>query len=102
MEYVIDQLHPDNYTITPDYNNGKYRIAYAIRNPDDFDRVAGIVENEPYKIKVSINNVDSETKKVIQNNTVYTIYEWNKESRTIPRIHKQNQWKTSYNDKKKR
>ncbi len=80
MEYVIDQLQPNNYTITPDYNNGNYRIAYGVRNPDDFDRALGIVENEPYKIKARITNIDSETKKPIQGNAEYTIYEWNKET----------------------
>jgi hypothetical protein len=77
MEYTINQLKTDNYTITPDYSNGEYRIAYALRNPDDFDRVDGIVENEPFKVKVSINNTDEETKNVIQSDAVYEIYEWN-------------------------
>jgi hypothetical protein len=77
MEYTINQLKTDNYTITPDYSNGEYRIAYEKRTPDDFDRVDGVVENEPFKIKVSINNTDVQTKQVIQSNAVYKIYEWN-------------------------
>lgn len=76
MEYSIDQLNEENYTITPEYSNGAYRIAYEERNPDDFDRTNGIVENEPYKIKVSIDNRDQETGEQISSNGTYDIYEW--------------------------
>ncbi len=80
MEFVMEELHEDKYTISPDYNNANHRIAYKEREPDDLDKATGIVENEPYKIKASINNIDSQTKKVIENNAIYTIYEWNKET----------------------
>lgn len=78
MEYTINQLKVENYTITPDYDNENYQIVYEARNPDDLDRINGVVENEPYKIKVSIDNRDEETKEQIQSNAVYTIYEWDK------------------------
>ena len=82
MEYRIDQLKTENYTITPDYNNNKYKIAYGIRHPDDFDNKNGTVENEPYKLKAQIEKIDSETKKQIVVDTQYTIYEWNNENQT--------------------
>ncbi len=77
MEYVINQLDTKNYTITPEYSNGNYKIAYSKRNPDDFDSKDGVVENEPYKLNVKINNIDSQTKQTIVSNAEYTIYEWN-------------------------
>ena len=79
MNYQINQLKEEDYTITPDYDNGAYRISYETRNPDDFDRTNGVVENEPYKIKVKIEKIDSQTKKQIVADTEFTIYEWNKE-----------------------
>lgn len=78
MEYSLNQLKTENYTINPDYNNGEYTIRYQVRNPDDFDNSNGIVENEPYKFNFEINNIDSQTKQVIQNKAEYTIYEWDK------------------------
>lgn len=80
MEYVINQLDTKNYTITPEYNNGNYKIAYRQRNPDDFDNQNGVVENEPYKLNVSINNIDSQTKQTIVSKAEYTIYEWNNQT----------------------
>ncbi len=75
MEFTIDQLKAENYTITPDYDNENYRIAYKV-NPDDFDRANGKIENEPFKLKVKINNIDSETKNQIKADATYKIYEW--------------------------
>ena len=80
MEYTINELKEENYEITPDYENGSYRIAYGKREPDDFDRKKGIVENEPYKIKVSIEKIDSQTKEQIRSEAKFGIYEWNKET----------------------
>ena len=37
MEYSLNQLKTANYTVTPDYDNSQYKIAY-VTNPDDFDR----------------------------------------------------------------
>ena len=81
MEYTINELKEENYEITPDYENGNYRIAYGKREPDDFDRKNGIVENEPYKIKVSIEKIDSQTKEQIEAEAKFGIYEWNKETK---------------------
>ncbi len=82
MEYRIDQLKTENYTITPDYDNETYEIEYGIRQPDDFNNINGTIENEPYKLKVSIETIDSETKEQIVSETEFAIYEWNKESQT--------------------
>ena len=78
MEFTIDKLVQENYTITPDYSNKEYKIVYGIRTPDDFDSINGIVENEPYKIKVSIDLLDSENLRQIQNEATFQIYEWDK------------------------
>lgn len=82
MEYTVNQLKQDSYTITPDYDNEAYKIGYKLRNPDDFDRLNRIVENEPYKVKVEIEKIDSQTKKQISANTEFTVYEWNKETQS--------------------
>ena len=93
MEFRIDQLQKNNYTITPDYSNtsgisdacpghkaSKYTIKYGVRNPDDFDSTNGIVENEPYKVKARIDLLDSQTLKQIQNEATFKIYEWDNSS----------------------
>lgn len=80
MEYRIDQLAEQNYTITVDYDNENYQIAYNIREPDQFTRQNGVVENEPWKIKAQIQNIDQETKNEIQANAEFTLYEWNQET----------------------
>ena len=80
MEFTINQLKTTNYTITPDYNNIEYEITYGKGNPDDFDRTNGIVENEPFKIKASIDLLDSQNLKQIQNEATFKIYEWDKAS----------------------
>src|SRR5699024_3664083 len=36
----------------------------------------GKIENEPFKLKVKINNIDSETKNQIKADATYKIYEW--------------------------
>ena len=78
MEFTINQLVQGNYTITPDYNNSAYKITYGIRNPDDLDSINGTVENEPYKIKASIDLLDSENLRQIQGEATFKIYEWDK------------------------
>ena len=80
MEYTINQLKTENYTITPDYDNTNYAIKYGKRNPDDLNRINGIVENEPWKLKAQIEKIDKETNKQIVSNTEFTIYEWNKDT----------------------
>lgn len=80
MEFTINQLKGENYTIRPDYTNSEYIINYGIRRPDDFDSINGIVENEPWKLKATIEKIDSQTGNVIQSETQFTIYEWNKEN----------------------
>lgn len=80
MEYTIDELKQQNYVITPDYDNEKYKIEYETRNPDQFSRTNKIVENEPWKIKIQIENIDSETKNTIQKEAKFTLYEWNKQT----------------------
>lgn len=80
MEFTINQLKGENYTIKPDYTNSEYIINYGIRRPDDFDSINGIVENEPWKLKATIEKIDSQTGNVIQSETQFTIYEWNKEN----------------------
>lgn len=79
MKYNINQLKTEDYTIYPDYSNQDYEITYEEREPDDFDRTFGIVENEPYKLKVTIRNIDRETKNEIQNQANFRVYEWNKD-----------------------
>lgn len=76
MEYTINQLETSNYTITPEYSNGAYKIAYATRIPDDFDAITGVVENEPIKVKAKIEKVDAQTEKQIKADATFTIYEW--------------------------
>lgn len=80
MEYQINQLEEQNYTISVDYDNEQYQIAYEVRNPDQFLRQNGMVENEPWKIKAQIQNIDQETQKEIQSDAEFTLYEWNKET----------------------
>lgn len=80
MEFTINQLKAENYTITPDYSNKEYKITYNVRTPDDFDNTNGIVENEPYKIKASIDLLDSENLKQIQNEAIFKIYEWDRQT----------------------
>ena len=77
MEYKLNQLKTENYTVKPDYSNSQYKISYATRNPDEFTRTDGIVENEPWKLKAKIEKVDLETHNTIQSETQFTIYEWN-------------------------
>ena len=79
MEFLIEELHAQDYTTQPNYSNPNHKITYTKKEPDDLDRREGIIENEPYKIKVSIDNRDQETKNQVKGNAVYTIYEWNKE-----------------------
>ena len=38
MEFAMEELHEDKYTLGPDYNNANHRIAYKEREPDDLDR----------------------------------------------------------------
>lgn len=75
MEYTLDEYHETDYTITVDYD--KYAIRYGKRDPDDLDRLRGVVENEPWKLKASIKKIDINTQNVIQAPTEFTIYEWN-------------------------
>lgn len=77
MEYSLTELKQQNYTVTVDYDNKGYNIKYGKRNPDDFDSINGIVENEPLKLKAQIEKIDEETQELIQNETEFTIYEWN-------------------------
>ena len=77
MEYKLNQLKTENYTVKPDYSNSEYKISYGARNPDEFTRTDGIVENEPWKLKAKIEKVDLETHNTIQSETQFTIYEWN-------------------------
>lgn len=77
MEYQLKELHAENYTITADYNNQNYTITYGKRNPDDFDKTNGIVENEPWKIKAQIEKIDAQTQNTIQSQAEFTVYEWN-------------------------
>ncbi len=80
MEFTVNQLAQGNYTITPDYSNKEYKITYGVRTPDDFDNINGIIENEPYKIKASIDLLDSENLRQIQNEATFKIYEWDKQA----------------------
>lgn len=80
MEYTIDQLKTQNYIVTVDYDNTNYKIVYGVREPDHFSSNNGIVENEPWKIKAKINNIDKETQNTIQTNAKFTIYEWNNQT----------------------
>ena len=77
MEYKLNQLKTENYIVKPDYSNSEYKISYGARNPDEFTRTDGIVENEPWKLKAKIEKVDLETHNTIQSETQFTIYEWN-------------------------
>ncbi len=77
MEYQLKELHTENYIITPDYDNENYIITYEERNPDDFDQINGIVENEPWKLKAQIEKIDEQTKNIIQSEAEFTVYEWN-------------------------
>lgn len=76
MEYAINKLKTQNYTITPDYSNTEYKITYFERIPDDFDRIDSRVENEPIKVKAKIEKIDEETQVQIKADTIFTIYEW--------------------------
>lgn len=78
MEYTLTELHDQNYIVTVDYNNTNYAIKYGKRDPDDLNRINGIVENEPWKLKAQIEKIDKETNKQIVSDTEFTIYEWNK------------------------
>ena len=77
MEYQLRELHTENYIIKADYDNENYIIAYGERNPDDFDKINGIVENEPWKLKAQIEKIDAQTQNTIQSEAEFTIYEWN-------------------------
>lgn len=81
MGYQINQLKTDNYTVTVDYDNSDYKIEYKERNPDEYIQENGVVENEPWKVKVKIENIDKETQNNIRSNAEYTIYEWNKDTK---------------------
>lgn len=76
MEYELNELKEDNYTVTTDYDNLGYKISYGKRNPDDLDREKGKVENEPWKLGAQIEKIDSQTKEIIENEAEFTIYEW--------------------------
>lgn len=80
MYFQINELQKENYMITPDYDDERYAITYEAGEPDDFDNINGIVENEPYKLQAKIQNIDKETKQVIQADSTFVIYEWNKET----------------------
>ena len=80
MEYSLNELKNSNYTVNVDYDNSNYTIIYGKGNPDNFDKVNGTVENEPYKLKAKIVKIDKETQNIIQSNGEFTIYEWNKET----------------------
>lgn len=82
MIYQLNELKTEDYTITPDYTNSNYTIKYSQRNPDDFDRTNGVVENEPYKIKAAVDLLDEETKQQIQNEATFKIYEWDNTTNT--------------------
>ena len=77
MEYKLNQLKTENYTVKPDYSNSEYQISYGVRNPDEFTSTDGIVENEPWKLKAKIEKVDIQTHNTIQSEAQFTIYEWN-------------------------
>lgn len=79
MEYTLNQIRTQNYTVVPDYENSEYVISYSKAIPNDFDNILSVIENEPYKLDASIEKIDSENKKQISSDTKYTIYEWNKE-----------------------
>ncbi|WP_418895620.1 SpaA isopeptide-forming pilin-related protein, partial [Romboutsia ilealis] len=79
MEYIINKLKEETYEIKPEYGNGEYRIEYSPREPDDFDRIDGEVENEPWKVKAEIEKIDEETKEQIKEEAEFSIYEWDKE-----------------------
>ena len=78
LEYILNQLRQENYVVKPDYNNHEQvtKIQYTLRNPDDLDSQYGIVENEPYKIKASVEVLDEENLKQIKANATFKIYEW--------------------------
>lgn len=77
MEYTLNQILPENYTVTPDYQNEEYTIKYEVRKPDGHEEENQIVDNEPWKVKIEIENIDQETKKEIQNQAEFGLYEWN-------------------------
>ena len=83
MDYVLDQITSQNYTVSVDYDNENYNIQYKVRQPEGFAQENGIVENEPWKTKIYINKIDSETKNRIRNKAEFTVYEWNKETNTF-------------------
>lgn len=77
MEYTLNQIKPENYTIIPDYQNEEYKIEYGVREPDLYSKQEGIVDNEPWKVKIEIENIDQETKKQIQNDAEFELFQWN-------------------------
>lgn len=77
MEYLLNELNAGNYTVTVDYDNKGYVIQYGKRNPDDLDKINGVVENEPWKLKAQIEKIDAQTQNTIQSEAEFTIYEWN-------------------------
>lgn len=79
MEFEINELRTQDYTIIPDYNDSSYKINYESK-PDKLGEIPGVIENEPYKLKVKFHNVDEETNKEIGANAVYKIYQWNKDT----------------------
>ncbi len=81
MEYSINQLKKENYTIEVDYDNEEYDIQYTEGIPDGFEKVKGIIGNEPYKVKAQITKVDKETGQIIQSEGIFSIYEWNKDTK---------------------
>lgn len=78
MEYTLEEYHETDYTVTVDYD--KYVIKYGKRDPDNLDRLKGIVENEPWKLKASIEKIDMDTKNIIQSEAEFEIYEWNNQT----------------------
>ena len=83
MDYVLDQVTTQNYTVSVDYDNEDYAIQYKVRQPEGFKQENGIIENEPWKTKIYINKIDSETKNRIRHKAEFTVYEWNKETNTF-------------------
>ena len=80
MQYNLNQLKTEDYTVKPDYSNSEYNITYGVRTPDSYDNIDGIVENEPWKLKAKIEKVDLQTNNTIQSETEFTIYEWNEDN----------------------
>ena len=82
MEYTINQLKEQNYTVEVDYQNDQYKIQYGEGNPDDLDKIKGVVENEPWKLKAQIVKIDEETQNIVESDSNFTIYQWNKDTQS--------------------